>query len=214
MSAAERIAEGIADAPGDPSDCRTRLLRAALDAFREEGYRASIDRIAARAGVARQTLYNHFPAKVDLFREIIRTASADLLVSLNDDGKPLRDRLLRFGRALRARVLSPEGIAFYRSLAGEAQHLPDLAAAFYTNGPAQTEQRLAVVLGAAMARGELRDDAPEFAAQMLISMLIEGQRTRRLFMCADTEQTITAGTEHILDTFLRAYSTANLRSAS
>lgn len=204
----------VAKDPADATDIRTRLLRAGLAAFREEGYRASIERIAARAGVARQTLYNHFPAKVDLFREVIRLASADLLVSLNDDGSPLRDRLRRFALAFRGRVLSPEGIAFYRSLAGEAMHLPDLAAAFYTNGPAQTEQRLAGVLAAAMATGELRHDDPAFAAQMLISMLIEGPRTKRLFMGAEPGQPAPANTDQILDTFLRAYSTTTLRSAT
>jgi TetR/AcrR family transcriptional repressor of mexJK operon len=213
MSTVEALLD-VANAPGDSTDIRGRLLRAALAAFREEGYRASIERIAARAGVARQTLYNHFPAKVDLFREVIRLASADLLVSLNDDGMPLRDRLRRFALIFRSRLLSPEGIAFFRSLVSEAVHLPDLASAFYNNGPAQTEQRLAGVLAAAMVTGELRHDDPAFAARMLISMLIEGPRTRCLFMCAEPDLPSPANTDQILDTFLRAFGTTTLRSPS
>ena len=53
-------------------DTRQRLLEAACDAFREEGYQVSIDRLAARAHVARQTLYNYFPSKDVLFAEAVR----------------------------------------------------------------------------------------------------------------------------------------------
>jgi hypothetical protein len=65
-----------------------------------------------------------------------------------------------------------------------------------------------------MVTGELRHDDPAFAAQMLISMLIEGPRTKRLFMCAEPDQPAPANTDQILNTFLRAYSTTTLRSAS
>ncbi|MDH5264591.1 MAG: TetR/AcrR family transcriptional regulator, partial [Betaproteobacteria bacterium] len=60
-----------------PLACRERLVRAASEVFREEGYRASIDAIAARAGVARQTIYNHFASKEDLFRGVANLAAAE-----------------------------------------------------------------------------------------------------------------------------------------
>ena len=49
------------------STCRERLILAASQALMEEGYRASVDRIAALAGVAKQTLYNHFTSKEELY---------------------------------------------------------------------------------------------------------------------------------------------------
>ena len=53
---------------------RERVLRAATTAFTLDGYRASIDRIARRAGVAKQTVYSHFPSKEELFKAVVRMA--------------------------------------------------------------------------------------------------------------------------------------------
>jgi TetR/AcrR family transcriptional repressor of mexJK operon len=187
------------------NDARTRLLEAATAIFLEEGYRASVERIAARAGVARQTLYNYFPRKDDLFCEVIRQGTAAMLVALDADHEPLRARLLRFALAFRDCVLGPEGIAFFRTIAAEAPRFPEMTAAFYTNGPEQTTRRLAAVLDKAMAAGELRRDDPVFAARMLLAMLAESERTQRLFSGEITPPHDEAEVERILDLFLRAY---------
>ena len=101
----------------DLNDCRARLIQAAAEVFVEEGYRASVERVASRAGVARQTLYNHFPCKADLFREVVSQATAALLITLDADQLDLRERLLRFGAMYRNKVLSAEGLGFFRTLA-------------------------------------------------------------------------------------------------
>jgi len=190
-------------------DCRTRLLEAATAVFLEEGYRASVERIAARAGVAKQTLYNYFPRKDDLFCEVIRLGTAAMLVSLESDHEPLRERLLRFATAFRECLLGSKGIAFHRAIAAEAGRFPELAAAFYVNGPQQTAQRLAAVLGQAMATGELRRDDPLIAAETLQSMLLEGERTRRLFSPDRAMLPVPADADRIIDLFLRAYAPQN-----
>lgn len=87
-------------------DTRQRLLDAACEAFREEGYQVSIDRIAARAQVARQTLYNHFPSKEALFTEVVRHAIQPVLVTLDGDGD-VRTTLLAFSEAYRTKLLTP-----------------------------------------------------------------------------------------------------------
>jgi TetR/AcrR family transcriptional repressor of mexJK operon len=144
----------------DLNDCRVRLIQAAAEVFVEEGYRASLERVAARAGVARQTLYNHFPCKADLFGEVVRQATAALLITLDANQQTLRERLLCFGALYRAKVLSAEGLGFFRTLAAEAMRFPELVASFYQTGPAQTLARLSVVLREAMARGEMRSASP------------------------------------------------------
>jgi TetR/AcrR family transcriptional repressor of mexJK operon len=186
-------------------DCRTRLLQAATAAFLEEGYRVSVERIAARAGVAKQTLYNYFPRKDDLFCEVIRQGTAAMLVALDADHEPLRARLLRFAHAFRDCVLGDEGIAFFRTIAAEAPRFPEMTAAFYASGPEQTTRRLARVLEQAMASGELRSDDPEFAAKMLLAMLSECERTERLFSVGAATPPSEADTVRIVDLFLRAY---------
>ncbi|MDI6745719.1 MAG: TetR/AcrR family transcriptional regulator [Rhodocyclaceae bacterium] len=188
------------------ADSHQRLIHAATESFMAEGYRASIDRIAKRAGLARQTLYNHFSCKEDLFSEVVNTIVNSILVSLDGDGVNVRERLVRFATLLRQRAMSDEGIAIFRTLVAEVPRFPVLGQTFFDKGPAQTVQRLADFLARAMSQGTLRQDEPLFAAEMLLSMLEGFERTRRLFgaptLSDDQEQERVA---QVVDCFLRAY---------
>ena len=51
---------------------RDSILDAAIEAFRELGYEnASMDYIAELAQASKRTVYNHFPAKDQLFKEVL-----------------------------------------------------------------------------------------------------------------------------------------------
>jgi AcrR family transcriptional regulator len=55
---------------------RERIVDAALAQLAEGGYAsASVQAVAARAGVATGSVYRHFPSKRDLFTEVFRRAS-------------------------------------------------------------------------------------------------------------------------------------------
>jgi TetR/AcrR family transcriptional repressor of mexJK operon len=189
----------------DQSDCRSRLIQAATEVFIEEGYRASIERVALRAGVARQTLYNHFPSKADLFGEVIKQATAALLVTLDGKAEGLRERLLRFGIAFRAKALSAEGLGFYRALIAATMRFPELAATFYRTGPAQTAARLRVVLQEAMDRGELRPGDSDFATITLLSMLVGAERGHYLLSGEPPPEPDPARVADLIDCYLRAF---------
>ncbi len=189
----------------DPQDCRARLIQAAAEVFVEEGYRASVERVAVRAGVARQTLYNHFPCKADLFGEVVRQATAALLITLEADQLTLRERLLRFGAMYREKVLSAEGLGFFRTLAAETVRFPELAANFYRAGPGQTAARLSVLLKEAMSRGEMRLASPAFAANMLLSMLVGADRSHYLFSGDPPPEPNPEHVAQIIDFYLRAF---------
>lgn len=188
------------------AESHQRLIQAAAETFMEEGYRASIDRIAKRAGVARQTIYNHFPSKEDLFSEVANIIVNTILVSLDGATGDVRERLMRFALVLRQRVLSDEGIGMFRTIIAEVPRFPALGQAFLEKGPEQTIRRLADFISGAMNAGTLRRDEPLFAAEMLLSMLEGFYRTRRLFgapmLSAEEEQEKVA---RIVDCFLRAY---------
>lgn len=189
----------------DPTDSRSRLIRAATKVFIEEGYRASVDRVATQACVARQTLYNHFPSKADLFGEVVRQVTEALLVTLIDDRQSLRERLLAFGVIYRKKLLSAEGLGFYRALVAETSRFPELAAAFYRSGPAQTTSRLAEILQCAIERNELRAVPALFAAKMLVSMLVGDDRSQCLFSGTPLPEPDIANTLPIIDCYLRAF---------
>lgn len=186
-----------------PQDARQRLLDAACEAFREEGYRVSIDRIAQRVHVARQTLYNHFLSKEDLFKEVMRNAIQSILVTLDGDTE-VRATLLAFGNAYREKLLSPEGLSLFRTMMAEAPQFPELAKQFFRQGPLTTRKRLAGYLARAMERGALRRDDPDFAAEMLIAMLADADRLRGL-LNHQTDLLKPAKTAQVVDCFLRAF---------
>ena len=182
---------------------RQRLLQAACEAFREEGYQVSIDRIAARAQVARQTLYNHFHSKDELFGEVVRHSVQSVLVTLEGNGD-LRTTLLAFGDAYRTRLLSPTGLEIFRAVLAQATRFPDLARQFFRQGPQTTRKRLADYLEKAMAAGQLRRDDPDFAAEILTAMLIDLDRLRGLFDL-QTELLEPTKTARVVDCFLRTF---------
>ncbi|MBI3779228.1 MAG: TetR/AcrR family transcriptional regulator [Gammaproteobacteria bacterium] len=184
-------------------DTRQRLLDAACEAFREEGYQVSIDRIAARAQVARQTVYNHFPSKEALFAEVVRHAIQSVLVTLDSDGD-VRVTLLAFSEAYRTKVLSPDGIAIFRTLTAEAPRFPALAKQFFREGPQTTRKRLAEYLARAMKEGRLKKADPDFAAEMLAAMLTDFDRLRGL-MNLQTDLIKPAKSAQVVDCFLRAF---------
>jgi TetR/AcrR family transcriptional repressor of mexJK operon len=190
---------------GTSTTGRLRLLEAAAEAFMEEGYRASLDRIAARAGVARQTIYNHFQSKEALFEEVIRTTMHQVLVTLEAEDGDLRTNLMHFAKVYREKVLSPSALATFRALIAEAPRCPELARSIFAAGPAQTVSHLAHFLDNAMAAGHLRRDDPAVAAELLIGMLVGYDRLRGL-MNAETESCADElRGERVVDCFLRAY---------
>lgn len=58
---------------------RDAILRAAAEAFDEEGVLTPIDGVAARAGVGNATLYRHFPTRDDLLAAVMQTSTAEAL---------------------------------------------------------------------------------------------------------------------------------------
>jgi TetR/AcrR family transcriptional repressor of mexJK operon len=182
---------------------RERVLRAATDSFLSRGYQVSVDAIARRAAVAKQTVYHHFPSKDELFREVARELAMSVLVEL--EGDDVRAALLRFALAYRQRALGAEGIAAFRTLVPAVPRFKGMAKAMYANTAGELVQRLAQYLDGAMKRGRLRRDDPELAAEMLMSMLAGVDRVKRLFGVADGIENDRRRAGRIVDCFLRAY---------
>lgn len=83
---------------------RSQLLQVAIRLFAEHGFHAtSMDDIAEAAGVTKPVLYQHFPSKRALYREL-----------LDDVDHQLTDRLLSAtGRATSGRERVQDGFAAY-----------------------------------------------------------------------------------------------------
>ncbi len=111
------------------------IVKAALKAFLNSGYaEASVNQIAADAGVSIKTLYRHFESKDDLFSAVMQAACGKPLRAEPDEGEtppvwykvaPLNGLRLAGEEYLR-HVLSEEQLALYRVVTRDALRFPEL----------------------------------------------------------------------------------------
>jgi AcrR family transcriptional regulator len=91
--------------------------------WRERGCSAtSLEQIAEAAEVTKGAIYGHFASKEDLMLTAMEAAPApDYSTTLNDQSRPLRERLAKFGRAVSAEEPGDEAelavvLEFYAAL--------------------------------------------------------------------------------------------------
>ena len=183
---------------------RERVLRAATSSFLAHGYATSVDLIARRAGVAKMTVYHHFPSKDVLFKAVARDLAKTVLVEL--EGAPLdaRRTLLRFARAYRRRALGAQGIAAFRTVVPEVPRFKAVARAMYLNTLGELAQQLADYLGKAESHNGLAFPDPRFSAEMFLSLLGGLDRIKRLFE-VPVEGSEARRTAQIVELFLKAH---------
>lgn len=96
----------------ETSGARQRIVETADRLFYQEGVRAvGIDRIIAEAGVAKMSLYNHFPSKDDLILEVLKYREEGVLkffrMAMERHGKKAKNPLRAFFAALKDFFQSP-----------------------------------------------------------------------------------------------------------
>ncbi len=156
---------------------RKRLIDAAEHVFVELGYgTASMDDIARGARMSKKTLYQVFDTKESLFAAVIAARRAVLAAMVEaqgcDEGCSLEDVLRRFLRQVARCVLAPRQAALYRLVIAESQRAPELAHAFYREGPTKARLALTEWLSLQDARNTLIVPDPATAESMLFSMVI------------------------------------------
>jgi AcrR family transcriptional regulator len=150
---AARVPRGRAAHRRD-ENARRAVLHAADDLLAERGFGGvTIEGIAARAGVAKQTIYRWWPSKADILLDtLIDDASSRLAIP---DTGPAVQSTRRYLRSL-ARFLSREPAGkVLLALIGEAQHDPAMARAFHQRylGPQRQSER--AMLRRGITSGEL-----------------------------------------------------------
>jgi TetR/AcrR family transcriptional repressor of mexJK operon len=160
--------------PRDPERVR-RILEAAQRHFDEHGLeRASMDAIAADAGVAKMTLYNNFGSKERLFQAVVRDRSAAVVASFPgaglDPGQPEK-ALLAIGARFLA-LARGDALGALRAVYGVAGAQPEVCRALYEDGPERVNGELAAYLRRAHAAGTLKVRNPLLAADLFLSMFL------------------------------------------
>jgi TetR/AcrR family transcriptional repressor of mexJK operon len=195
--------------PIDPAK-RAAILETARELFFEHGYGVGLETIAARAGVSRQTIYNLFESKDDLFAAIVQDTSGSItaaLAELTPDATP-RDVLTALGVSFLTKILSDRAVQFQRLLIGSAASFPTLGPTFYANGPGRGLARLAAYLDRETTNHRLAVSDPVLAAEQFFGMLM-GHRSMRRTLRIDGElpaEEIRRRVDAAVSAFLRAYS--------
>lgn len=159
-----------ADNPGK----RETILEAARKLFLEVGFgAASMDAIADAAKVSKQTVYNHFGSKEELFAAMVRETCDTMTLAFAEAAKDANpEKSLRsIARRFMDMVFDEDKLALHRILMAEVSRFPELGRSFYQSGPAVIRQFLADYFREQNRRGTLKVDNPQVTAEQFISMV-------------------------------------------
>lgn len=149
-------------------------MQAARDCFFEKGFAAAtMEEIAARAGVSKVTVYSRFPDKHALFEGFVRAQMASMASSVEAEdvrGGTLEQRLNAFGVALLSFLFDPAHVDFKRAMMLLLRDMPEFARRFFDAGPGSCRTVVASVLAEADARGEILCADAVAAAEDLMSL--------------------------------------------
>ncbi len=117
---------------------RTRLMLAhAIDTFIELGYEgASLNKIIAKAGGSRASLYQHFGNKEGLFNAALEMMADDLYrtcISKYRHGRTLKEDLTSFGEIFLTAMTDPRAVGALRLVYAQSANLPQVGNWFYEN---------------------------------------------------------------------------------
>ena len=113
---------------------REAIISAAENLFLERGFGGvSMDELAVEAGVARRTLYNQFPSKEDIFREMLLGVSTRIGNSLPpgiETQGDVEDVLRLIAGAVLAFQAPTEFVGLVRMMIADGRQFPWIATAF------------------------------------------------------------------------------------
>jgi TetR/AcrR family transcriptional repressor of mexJK operon len=134
------------------AETRAAILRAARPIMLRDGLGGTtLDRIAAEGGIAKMTLYRHFPSKGALFEGLVAAMCEYIRegfenAPLADAAKPSAARLADELRAFTSALIEPDALALYRLIVADGWRFSDLARVFEQSGVRVIRQRIAQLL--------------------------------------------------------------------
>ena len=190
------------------------IIEAATALFLQQGFHAtSMDEIAARAGVGKQTVYKHFADKERLFSAITLGVAGtaegfiEAIPGILEDSAGLESALRALARRYVTAVLQPRVLQLRRLVIAEAGRFPELARTYYERVPERVLAVLADSLQLQAERGLLHLRDPWLAANHFAFLVLALPLDKSMF-CGDALFT-PAELEHFADegvrVFLQAY---------
>jgi AcrR family transcriptional regulator len=192
---------------------RRQILAGARQVFGELGFeRASVDLIAARAGVSKATIYKHYQDKKALFVACVEYDVEEMRARLSGCmGEPVGDveqTLQVIGEKMMVLFLSPRIVALWRHIISEAIRLPDIGQTIFDRGPSIIHEALASYLEGWDRSGVLRIEDARAAAVQFVA-LCQGDlvtRSRLGILAYPVDDQVRETVKRAVRTFVRAYS--------
>jgi AcrR family transcriptional regulator len=132
------------------------IVAATLELLAEGGFQAAtIDAIAKRAGVGRNTIYRRWSSKEELIADALRELTAELDVQ---EGEDLYTLLLAWIREFAHVFADPLFGRVLPAVLGELQRNPTFARVYTERVVRPRYEALGALLDGALERGELRPD--------------------------------------------------------
>src|SRR6202021_796765 len=134
------------------ADTRAAILGAARPIMLRDGLGGpTLDRAAAEGGIAKMTLYRHFPSKEALFEGLVPATSESMREGLEnaptaDTDKPIAMRLPGATERFSSALIEPDGLALYRLIVADGWRFPELARVFDRSGMRVIRRRIAALL--------------------------------------------------------------------
>jgi AcrR family transcriptional regulator len=138
---------------------REAIIAAAYDEFVARGFAATrLDDVAARAGVAKGTIYLYFKDKEALFQELVRTALVPLIEQLAQPPQPggsARAMLEHFADTFVREVAGTRRGEILRLIIAEGARFPALSEFYYREVVARGLAGLQRLIAYGLASGEI-----------------------------------------------------------
>ncbi len=182
------------------------ILDAASEVLAERGFGASIEEVARRAGVSKQTIYNHYHSKTELVRILVERRRSVVTAMLDEapPDQPIETTLARYATAILESMMAPGSLQLMRMAITSTTDMPELARAIYDAGIGASSRHLADYLS---RRPELEVENARRAADVFVGMAT-GRLQTRLLMGVETgfePDQIVARASEVADRFVRAY---------
>jgi TetR/AcrR family transcriptional repressor of mexJK operon len=187
------------------------MVDAARRLFLEQGYEGtSMEQIAVKAGVSKQTVYKHFADKQKLFSEIVlaTTSQVDRIVGLIAgpmvETRDLKRDLTLLGRQFIAELMHPPVLRLRRLVIANADRMPDLGRTWYEQGFERVLGTLAATFAALSRRRLLSVEDPLIAAHHFVGLLLWIPVNRAMFT-GNEEPYTKAALDRYADSAVRAF---------
>lgn len=179
----------VSSRPGLSDKKREAILHGAKAVFLKSGFGgASMDQVAAAAGVSKMTVYRHFGSKEELFAGVI-TELCQFIVAEDIErifAQEPRQALSDFARKMTDIVFTPDTAELHRIVIAESRRFPKLGQLFYETGPQACINALEAYFERNKSDKRLKIDNPRRTAEEFLELL-RGYSHLRLLLGLDKQ---------------------------